>query len=77
MGRYRFDVARQEERLFLMNVLGLASSANSAAKGAAMAHLTKLAKEVAQRKTWMELERSAFVVVIKKIVSVRASASGS
>jgi hypothetical protein len=62
-----FDVARQEERLFLMNVLGLASSANSAAKGAAMAHLTKLAKEVAQRKTWMELERNAFVVVIKKI----------
>ena len=62
-----FDVAKQHERLFLMNVLGFASSSTDSAKQVAMAQLVKIAKEVAQKRTWKEIERHAFVAAIKKI----------
>ena len=62
-----FDVASQEERLFAMNVLGLASSTNDAAKGVAMAQLVKIAREVAKKKAWKDLQRHAFVKIIQQI----------
>ena len=57
----------QHERLFALNVLALASSPNDAAKGVAMAQLVKIAREVAQKKAWKDLEKHAFVQVIQHI----------
>ena len=62
-----FDVSSQHERLFAMNVLGLASSPNDAAKGVAMAQLVKIAKEVAKKKAWKDLEKHSFVKIIQHI----------
>lgn len=64
---YGFDVSLQQERLFAMNVLGLASSPNDAAKAAAMAQLVRIAKDVARKRVWKELERQAFVKIIQQI----------
>jgi len=62
-----FDSSTQHERLFAMNVLGLASSSGYAAKGVAMAQLVKIAREVAKKKAWKDLERHAFVKIIQQI----------
>ena len=62
-----FDVASQEERLFAMHVLGLASSTNDAAKGVAMAQLVKIAQDVAKKKAWKDLQKHAFVRIIQQI----------
>lgn len=64
---YGFDVAVQQERLFAMNVLGLASSPKDAAKHVAMAELVKISRAVAMRKTWATLEEHAFVQLIQQI----------
>lgn len=64
---YGFDVEGQQERLFAMNVLGLASSSTDAAKQIAMAELVRVARDVAMRKTWVSLEQHAFVRIIKQI----------
>jgi len=62
-----FDVSAQAERLFAMNVLGLASSPSDAAKGVAMAQLVKIAQEVAKKKAWKDLEKHAFVQIMQQI----------
>lgn len=62
-----FDISRQEERLFAMNVLGLASSPTDASKGLAMAQLVRIARDVAKKRTWKQLEKHAFVKVIQQI----------
>lgn len=62
-----FDMASQHERLYAMNVLGLASSPTDASKAATMAQLGKIASDVARRKTWKDLEKHAFTKLIKKI----------
>ncbi len=64
---YGFDVAMQQERLFAMHVLGLASSPKDAAKQVAMAQLVRIARDVATRKTWAALEEHAFVQIIQQI----------
>jgi hypothetical protein len=64
---YGFDPYNQEERLFIMNVLGLASSPTDSSKTIAMAQLVKIAEEVAKKRTWKELEKHAFVQVIQQI----------
>lgn len=64
---YGFDVSRQQEQLYAMGILGLASSPNDAAKTASLAHLTKLAGDVARKKAWKELEKSAFVKMVQQI----------
>jgi len=62
-----FDVSSQQERLFAMHVLGLATSPSDASKNAAMAQLAKIAQEVAKKRTWKDLEKHAFVQIIQKI----------
>jgi hypothetical protein len=62
-----FDVALPQERLYSMHVLGLASSPNDAAKGVAMAELVKIAKDVALKRTWSDLQKHAFVRVMQQI----------
>jgi hypothetical protein len=64
---YGFDVSSQEERLFVMNVLGLASSPTDTAKGLAMAQIVRIAQDVAKKRTWKQLEQHAFVQVIQQI----------
>lgn len=64
---FGFDICSQEERLFALNILGLASSPNDAAKQVAMAQLVLIAKDVAAKKTWQQLEEHAFVKIIKII----------
>jgi hypothetical protein len=64
---YGFNVNSQEERLFAMNVLGLASSPTDASKGLAMAQLVRIAQDVAKKRTWKELEKHAFVQVFQQI----------
>jgi len=62
-----FDIESQHERLFAMNVLGLASSPTDASKGVAMAQLVKIAQDVAKKKAWKDLEKYAFVQIIQQI----------
>lgn len=64
---YGFDIHKQEERLFAMNVLGLASSPTDASKGLAMAQLVRIAQDVAKKRAWKDLEKHAFVKVIQQI----------
>lgn len=64
---YGFDISCQDERLFAMNVLGLASSPSDASKGLAMAQLVKIAEDVARKRTWKQLEEHAFVQLIQQI----------
>lgn len=64
---YGYDVAVQQERLFAMNVLGLASSPSDTAKQVAMAQLVRIARDVAMRKPWTALEKHAFVKIIQEI----------
>ena len=62
-----FDVSSQGERLFAVNVLGLASSPSDAAKAVAMAQLVKIAREVAKKKAWKVLEKHTFVTIMQQI----------
>jgi len=69
---FGFDINHQEERLFALNVLGLASSPDDAAKSVALAQLVKIAQQVAQKKTWKELEKHLFVQIIQRIAKALA-----
>jgi hypothetical protein len=62
-----FDVSSQHERLFAMNVLGLASSPTDASKTVAMAQLAKIAQDVARKRAWKDLEQHAFVQMMQQI----------
>jgi hypothetical protein len=62
-----FDVSTQHERLFAMNVLGLASSPTDSSKGLAMAQLVKIAQDVAKKRAWKDLEKHAFVKIMQQI----------
>ncbi|KQQ71643.1 hypothetical protein ASF73_12060 [Xanthomonas sp. Leaf131] len=62
-----FDMSSQEERLFSLNILALASSTTDTGKQAALSHLVRIAKDVAQKKTWEHLEKSVFIVACRSI----------
>ena len=64
---YGFDVASQRERVFAMNVLGLASSPSDAAKAPVMSQLARIAADAAKKKTWKTLEKHVFVEVVQQI----------
>lgn len=66
---YGFDISSQQERLFALNILGLASSPNDAAKQVAMAQLVRIAQDVAKKKVWKDLEKHSFVKIIQLIAS--------
>ncbi len=51
-----FDLGSQAERLYVLHVLSLASSPSDAPKALAMAQLTRIARDVAKKKAWKELE---------------------
>jgi len=62
-----FDVSKQPERLFALNILAYASSPTDGAKYLALAQLVKLAEDVAKRKTWQVLEEQTFVKIVQTI----------
>lgn len=62
-----FDISIQQERLFALNVLALASSPKDVAKQVAMAQLVRIAQDVAMRKAWKKLNEHSFVQVIRII----------
>ena len=62
-----FDVALPHEGMYAMHVLGLASSPSDAAKALAMADLVKLAKDVAAKKTFADLQKSASLQLMQKV----------
>lgn len=64
---YGFDIDLQQEKLFALNVLGLASSPTDSSKGVAMAQLVRIAQDVAKKQTWKELERHTFVKVVQQM----------
>lgn len=64
---FGFDISSQHERLFALNILGLASSPNDASKQIAMAQLVRIAKDVAKKKVWKDLEQNSFVRIIQVI----------
>lgn len=64
---YGFNISLQQERLFAMNVLGLASSPTDASKGLAMAQLTRIAQDTAKKSAWSQLEQHSFVQVMQQI----------
>jgi EcsC protein family len=64
---YGFDASSQPERLFAMNVLGLAFSPSDASKGLAMAQLVRIAQDVAMKRTWERLEQHAFVQLVQQL----------
>jgi hypothetical protein len=62
-----FDISSQAERLFALNVLGLASSPTDGAKALAMAELVKISRAVAAKRTWNELQKQVLVRIIQRI----------
>jgi EcsC protein family len=67
---YGFDVSLQDERLFAINVLALASSPSEGAKAIAMAQLVQISKSVAKKRAWKDLERYAFAEIIPRLAKV-------
>lgn len=65
-----FSVNSQEERLFVMNVLGLASSPTDASKTVALAQLVRIGKDIARDRTWKQLQEHSFVVILRQIAKV-------
>lgn len=64
---YGFDTNDQRERLFALYILSLASSPDDLSKQLSLAELLRIARMVAQRKAWKELDSQAFVAIVKQI----------
>ncbi|TBW10956.1 EcsC family protein [Azotobacter chroococcum subsp. isscasi] len=62
-----FDISLPQERLFALNVLTYASSSTDQSKQIALAQLVRIARDVALRKTWKDLEKHLFVQAVKEI----------
>jgi hypothetical protein len=64
-----FDVSIQQERLFALNALAYASSPTDTSKQVALAQLVRIARDVALRRSWKDLENHTAVVAIEKIAN--------
>lgn len=62
-----FDVSSQEERLFALNVMAYASSPTDSSKQLALAQLVRIARDVALKKAWKDLEKHAAVQAVQTI----------
>lgn len=62
-----FDVSLPQERLFALNVLALGSSSSDSTKQAALAQLVRIARDVALKRSWQNLEGHAAVQAFKRI----------
>lgn len=64
-----FETKLQSEQLFALGLLGYTSSPDQAAKNAAMAQLVKIAKDVASKAPWRDLQKSVFVQIVKQVAN--------
>jgi hypothetical protein len=62
-----FDISIETERLFALHVLAYASSPTDGAKDVARAQLVRIARDVALRRTWKDLEKRAASHAMHKI----------
>lgn len=62
-----FDASLPHERLFALNVLALASSPSDSSKQIALAQLVRIARDVALKKSWQNLETHAAVRAVQRI----------
>jgi hypothetical protein len=62
---YGFDISSQQERLFAINLLGLASTYDDEAKQVAMTQLIKIARDVAKKQIWKDIEKTALIESIQ------------
>jgi uncharacterized protein (DUF697 family) len=62
-----FDVSRQEERLFAVHILNLASSSSERAKQKAFTELVHIAKDVASKKVLKDVQGGAFLHIIESV----------
>ena len=62
-----FDVSLQQERLFAMQVLALASGPGDASKAVVMAELAKIGGQLARKKSWKQLEQHVFVRAVQQV----------
>ena len=62
-----FDVTHPEERLFALNVLALASSPTDRSKQSALAQLVRIARDVALKRSWKDLDQHLFVQAMRGI----------
>lgn len=66
---YGLDMHRQEERLYALQVVGLALGPDATSKTALLNSLAQISRAVAQRQTWKQLEEKAFVKVAVKVAA--------
>lgn len=64
---YGFDITTQQERLNAFSILSLATSPKDGAKQLVLANIVRIAQQAAAKKTWKELNKHAFVVIIQQI----------
>lgn len=62
-----FDVQKEQERAFAVQVLGLASSPTDASKQIAIASLARIAGQAVKRRPWEELEKNLFVRMVQQV----------
>jgi hypothetical protein len=63
---YGYRTETPPERAMAMQILVGATSATDSAKQAALANVLKLSRQIAQKKTWEELEKNALVRTIQE-----------
>lgn len=66
---YGFDTQSQEEKTYVLNLLG-AASADRAAKASFLNNLNRIALDVARRSTWKDLEEHVLVALARKIAEI-------
>ena len=64
---YGFDIDQPVGKLFALQIMGLVSSPTDVAKNIAMAQLKSIARDVAKRRTWQQLEKHTLVKIIQEI----------
>lgn len=63
-----FDITQQSERLFALHILSLGcTTTDQVSKSVTMQELAKLATQVAQKKTWEQLEKSLYVTTLRRL----------
>ena len=62
-----FDVTLEDERLFALHILALASSPDDTSRAVELAELKRVAQAAARKKTWKEIEKGVVVQIVQQI----------
>lgn len=66
---YGIDPRSQQERIFTLGVLAAASTWADSTKSMALGNLAKISKDIAKGRAWKELEKHAFVRLVRQIAN--------